>query len=122
MRGAIAPLSVPISQSPADRFAALVTAALDRLERRWPAEVAPVDLQSVEVAIEDLPRTSLGQSEVPLGECRPGPTPQLVFYRRPIEHRVETMGELAEVVGDLVTELVAELFEIPPEDIDPYYG
>lgn len=121
VRGALAPASVPITQTSAERFEQIVLSGLDRLERRWLPGVAPVDLRTVAVAVEDIPALGSPTTEVPLGDLQPGPPPRLVVYRRPVEHRTETVAELTQVVNDVVTELVAELFDMSPEDVDPDY-
>ena len=51
-----------------------------------------------------------------------GSTPtRLVLFRRPIELRSETRGDLSAMVLTVLVEQVSELLGRPPEEIDPRY-
>ena len=97
--------------------------AVERLEQRWSQQLA-----ELEVAVEDVPPTdtpTTGPDPVPLGRAFPasgGLSPRIVVYRRPVETRARGTDELADLVQDVVTEQVADLLGLPPEDIDPDYG
>ena len=51
-----------------------------------------------------------------------GATPtRLVLFRRPIEHRCETRGELEALLLTIIVEQVAELLGIDADEVDPRY-
>ncbi|MDP9434602.1 MAG: metallopeptidase family protein [Actinomycetota bacterium] len=123
LRGPICPREVPLARSRAQRFDDLVLDAIDRLERRWPAE-----LRGVEVAVEDVPpATAVGTDlrPVPLARAFAATrdlSARIVVYRRPVEARAAEPRELAVLVHDVVVEQVAELLGLEPEQVDPKYG
>jgi hypothetical protein len=45
-----------------------------------------------------------------------------VVYRRPVETRVSDPRDVAALVADIVTEQVAGLLGVPPEELDPGFG
>jgi len=47
---------------------------------------------------------------------------RLVLFRRPIEHRCETRGDLEALVLTVLVEQVAELLGMDAEDVDPRYS
>lgn len=117
VRGPLAPSGVPVARSRAQRFDDLVLDALERLERRFSAE-----LSGVEIAVEDVPDPyrSSSSEDVPLGAVVTSREhPRIVVYRRPIELRAAGRGELAALVGEVVLEQVAELLGMDPDEIDP---
>lgn len=117
VRGPLAPGGVPVARSRSQRFDDLVLDALERLERRFSAE-----LSGVEIAVEEVPDPHrFGSAEdVPLGAVvTTRDRPRIVVYRRPIELRATSRGELAVLVGEVVLEQVAELLGVDPEEIDP---
>lgn len=109
-------------QSRRDAFDEFVLDAAARLEttcgRAFPA---------VEFAVEDVPRGPVpwDRREVPLGRLHPA-TPsrpaRIVVYRRPIETRGSDRREVAALVSDVVTEQLAALLGVRPEELDPGYG
>jgi hypothetical protein len=123
LRGPLAPPSVPLRTSRSERFDALVVAAVQRVGRRWaPGLGALGDLQVVvtELPAADAPEAADGP--VPLGSARPatpGRPARLVVHRRPVEARALGAGELERLVRDVVTEQLALLLGVPPEDLDP---
>ncbi|MCL6550683.1 MAG: metallopeptidase family protein [Acidothermus cellulolyticus] len=124
MRGPLAPPSVPISRTRAEVFDDLVMDAIAHLETRWAAQ-----LENVQIAVEDVPPAYLldrrpGQP-IPLGTATParGSRPaQIVVYRRPVEARATDIGELGDLVHDVVVEQVADLLGLDPQTVDPDYG
>jgi hypothetical protein len=81
----------------------------------------------VEFAVEDVPRRpSVGDPrEVPLGRLVPGGAgkpPRIIVYRRPVETRAVDRRDIPRLVADVVTEEVAGLLGVPPEELDPGYG
>lgn len=126
-------VAVPAWSSRSDRFDGLVRDALEDLAERWGHVLA-----MVEVAVEDVPDTRLGRlplhgvvsddtagGPVPLGLVVPGTAERsgrLVVFRRPLEARAEGLAELADLVHEVVVDLVAELVGLGPEDVDPGGG
>jgi hypothetical protein len=113
---------VPAMSSRRDRFDDYVLDAAARLEatcgRAFPA---------VEFAVEDVPRgpAPWEHREVPLGRLFPatGSRPaRIVVYRRPVETRVSDPRDVAALVADIVTEQVAGLLGVSPEELDPGFG
>lgn len=121
VRGPLAPQGVPVARSRSQRFDDLVLDAIERIERRYAAELA-----DVEFAVEDVPDLDRLEPEpdgIPLGAVLAGPgrPTRIVIYRRPIELRTIDDGELADFVRDVVVEHVGELLGVAPEEIDPDY-
>jgi len=92
--------------------------AVARLEPRWGAALADVD-----VAVELVPPSDPSPWEedvAPLGRVFPAESTRrarLVVYRRPVEARAD--DDLPRLVHEVVVEQVASLLSRPPEDIDP---
>lgn len=144
LRGVLLPAAVrvaerdvrlPASRTRSDRFDDLVRAAFERVEARWPDA-----LTAAELAVEEVPPPAalaqareLGATEglvaddtaggaVPLGRVRPatpGAPARFVVYRRPIEVRSDGPQDLAELVHEVVVDLVAELLGLDPDQVDP---
>jgi hypothetical protein len=120
--GPLTPQGPPRRPSRRDRFDEVVLDVLSALEARWSTE-----LGLVEFAIEETPVVPADWSAptVPLGSLVPGSgsTPsRVVLFRRPIEMRCETSGDLGALVYTVLVEQVAELLGRRPEDIDPRAG
>jgi hypothetical protein len=112
---------VPAARSPKATFDAIVLAVVHDLEARWHAE-----LGLVEFAVEETPMVpdDWEADTVPLASMvrGSGGTPtRLVLFRRPIELRSETRGDLSAMVLTVLVEQVSELIGRPPEEIDPRY-
>ena len=122
LRGPLLPPEVPAARSRSERFDDLVLDAVERLERRWRAE-----LESIEFAVEDVPPADPSPWEdggVPLGRFFPaerGLPARVVVYRRPVETRADA-AELPVFVHEVVVEQVASALGLEPERIDPGYG
>ncbi len=108
--------------SRAERFDELVVDAATRLEESWGRPFPPLEL-----GVEDVPPSDPApweHSEVPLGRLfgaegrRPA---RIVIYRRPVETRTEGQQELAALIGEVVTEQLAALLGVTPEQLDPGY-
>lgn len=102
-------------------FDDVVMDAAERLERHWSAR-----LPGLEFAVEDVPPPVEPWSveQVPLGRAfgpERGRPARIVIYRRPLETRAVNRRDVAELVGDIVTEQIAALLGVPPEEIDPTY-
>ncbi len=121
MRGPLAPAGSPLARSPAERFDDLVVETVERLDRRWREQLA-----KVEFAVEDVPTLDdwdrdwvpLARTFAPVGAL---PT-RIVVYRRPIETRAPAPRQQRLLVGDVVSEQVAELLGVEPDEVDPTYG
>ncbi len=119
--GPLSPAGVPAARSPREIFDAIVLRVVHDLESRWHDElgdvefaveetpVLPDDWSSEAVPLASLVRTSTG-----------GPT-RLLLFRRPIELRSDTRGDLAAMVFTVLVEQVSELLGRPPEEVDPRY-
>lgn len=124
LRGPLAPRSVPLARTRAQRFDDLVVAAVERLGRRWPDGVAR--LGDLEVVVTDLPATPAADVDadrpVPLGASVPATAAlpaRLVVHRRPVEARASGRRDLERLVRDVVAEQLADLLGVGPEDVDP---
>jgi hypothetical protein len=112
---------VPAARSPRAAFDAIVLSVVEDLEARWHQE-----LGLVEFAVEETPMLpdDWTVDTVPLASLVRGggsrPT-RLVVFRRPIELRSETRGDLTAMVLTVLVEQVSELLGRPPEEIDPRY-
>lgn len=126
----------PLARTRGERFDELVLDVLEHLEQRWGRE-----LSGVEVAVEDVPPVGADApvleddavleetagGAVPLGrllrggvDARGRQTPaRVVVYRRPLEARAHDRTELAELVHDVVVDVVALLLELDPDEVDP---
>jgi predicted Zn-dependent protease with MMP-like domain len=109
-----------LARTAAERFDEVATAALARLEKRWSAELA-----EVQVVVEDVPDLSDWDRDwVPLGRFDPaeaGLPGRVVLFRRPIQTRARGEIALRRLVLDVLVEQVAELLGIDPEQVDPGY-
>lgn len=122
LRGPLTPPTLPIATSRAAAFDALVVESVERIQRSLP------ELEDVEVVVEEVPPAArrdgaadpvtLGRVEL-AGAGRPA---QLVVHRRPVELRCAPGAERLDLVHDVVAELVAELFGLAPQQVDPDYN
>lgn len=104
-----------------ERFDDLVLDIVSEIDERWQDR-----LGLVEYAVEDAPQIPDDWSvdTVPLSSLvrGSGTTPtRLVIFRRPIEHRCESRGDLEAMLLTVVVEQVAELLGIDAEQVDPRY-
>lgn len=119
--GPHSPSGVPAARSPKAAFDAIVVTVVQDLEARWHTE-----LGLVEFAVEETPMVpdDWDADTVPLASLVRGsggaPT-RLVLFRRPIELRSETRGDLSAMVLTVLVEQVSELLGRPPEEVDPRY-
>jgi hypothetical protein len=119
--GPLSPAGVPAARSPKAAFDAIVLSVVRDLEARWHAE-----LGLVEFAVEETPIVpdDWDADTVPLASLVRGsgdrPT-RLVLFRRPIELRSQTRGDLSAMVLTVLVEQVSELLGRPPEEVDPRY-
>jgi len=112
---------VPAARTRREVFDDLVLRVVEDLEARWHDE-----LGLVEFAVEETPLLpdDWASDTVPLATLVRGsgsaPT-RLVLFRRPIELRSETRGDLSAMVLTVLVEQVSELLGRPPDEIDPRY-
>jgi hypothetical protein len=119
--GPLTPQQPPLLRTRRDRFDAVVLDVVADLEERWADE-----LGVVEFAVEETPLMpdDWAAATVPLASLvrGSGATPtRLVLFRRPIEARAETPGDLDALVLTVLVEQVSELLGRSPEEIDPRY-
>lgn len=134
LRGPLVSQQVPRYHSPATRFDRAVVAAYAPLARRFGEHLAALD-----VAVDTIPRMRLhpdmtifpddivADGPVPLGrivsagiDAAGRPTrARLIVFRMPIEARVSSGWERAELLRVVVTSLVANYLNLSPQDIDP---
>ncbi len=113
---------VPARPTAKERFDEVVLDIVTAIDERWHAR-----LGLVEYAVEETPYLpdDWSSDTVPLSSLLRGsgarPT-RLVLFRRPIEHRAETLHDLEALVLTVVVEQVAELLGVDAEDVDPRYG
>ncbi len=105
-----------------DLFDEHVLDAAARLEARCGSA-----FPTVEFAVEEVPARPRPweHREIELGRLLPaegGRPARIVVYRRPVETRVSDPRDVAALVADIVTEQLAGLLGVPPEELDPGYG
>jgi hypothetical protein len=119
--GPLTPRGVPATRTSRDRFDAVVLDVVSALEERWSDE-----LGLVEFAVEETPMLPVdwSASTVPLSSVVRGTgdaATRLVLFRRPIEMRCDTPGDLSALVLTVLVEQLSELLGRRPEEIDPRY-
>jgi hypothetical protein len=108
--------------SRAERFDDLVLDVASRLERSWGRP-----FPTMQLAVEEVPPSDPAPWEhrqVPLGRMFPATATapyQVVVYRRPIVTRCRDEADLAELVASVVTEQIAGVLGVTPEQLDPGY-
>ena len=139
LRGLIYPASTPAARTRAEKFDALVLAALEPIELRWGSELVDLDL-----AVDDVPEVDetspdkvvwgqgvLEDTGVPLAQLVPaGVDPdgmpsraRIVLYRRPLETRAKhSDDDLADLLHEVLVEQVAEYLNIEPDAVDGAEG
>lgn len=113
------PVAVPRAARGAAAFADNVAAAVQRVERQCPRAFVGVD-----VGFEDVPSNLAGwwSDQVPLAaaqSARPGRNATVVLFRRPLEHRATSRGELRRLVHRALVEQLAALTGIALSELDP---
>lgn len=127
-RGPLAPSTVPLTESPSQRFDGIVLDAVEHVESRWHNE-----LKSLDFAVEEVPpldvdfpvEDEIESAGVPLARLlapSAGHPARVVIYRRPLELRALDRDDLEDLVHDIVVEEVARFLGLDPEIVDPGYG
>ena len=123
VRGPLAWPAVPAMTTRRERFDDLVLDAADRVRPHLGTRYA-----GTEFAVQDVPPTDPAPWEEqtpPLGRLLRADArraDRVVVYRRPVEARALDDEDLALVVREVVTQQVAALLGVPPEEIDPEVG
>lgn len=113
--GRTAPLHRP--KQDRDLFAGMVAEAVARVRRHCPAA-----LDSVVIAIEEVPPELPREHRVPLTAAMEGIADEpgrLVVFRRPLELRAATTAGLRILVRRALVEQLAALTGCPVADLDP---
>jgi predicted Zn-dependent protease with MMP-like domain len=132
LRGSLYPSTLPAASTRAERFDALVLAALEPIEARWRTELTKLD-----VAVDDVPDVrgddetiaaegTLTDAGVPLARLVPAgvdrrglPTKaRIVLFRRPLEARARDGADLADLVHPGLVDPVAHYLGVDPTIID----
>ena len=132
LRGSLYPSTLPAASTRAERFDALVLAALEPIEARWRTELTKLD-----IAVDDVPDVRGDEPEVesdgtltdagvplarlvPAGVDRRGmPTKaRIVLFRRPLEARARDGGDLADLVHHVLVDQVANYLGVDPTIIE----
>jgi predicted Zn-dependent protease with MMP-like domain len=130
LRGSLYPSTLPAASTRAERFDALVLAALEPIEVRWRTELTKLD-----IAVDDVPDIrgeeeaadgTLTDAGVPLARLVPAgvdrrgqPTKaRIVLFRRPLEARARDGADLADLVHHVLVEQVANYLGVDPTVID----
>jgi predicted Zn-dependent protease with MMP-like domain len=130
-RGTLAPRTVPLAASPADRFDRIASEAVEHVEHRWRRELADVEfaVDLVPPAGEPAgPATADGAIEsggVLLAQIVPAYGRQkahIVIYRKPIELRARDAEDLEDLVHDIVVHVISNYLGLEPEVVDPGFG
>ena len=132
LRGSLYPPTLPAASTRAERFDALVLAALEPIEARWRTELTKLD-----IAVDDVPDVrgdedtmaaegTLTDGGVPLARLVPAgmdrrgmPTKaRIVLFRRPLEARARDGGDLADLVHHVLVDQVANYLGVDPTIIE----
>lgn len=129
LRSPLLPAELPAARSRAEQFDQVVLAAVAAVELRWPQKLA-----EVEFAVDEVPSVAADEltpgpevildGGVPLsrflspGVDRAGrPTKaRVVVYRRPLEIRAGDVGDLEELVEEILVEQVTAVLGDQDED------
>ena len=137
MRGPLLPQQTPRYRSARERFDMAVLEAYAPIQNAFAPQLRGLDL-----AVDTIPRMRLSpdmtvlpdeiiaDGPVPLGRVVPAgvdsegqPTrARLVIFRMPIEQRAPTPSERSELLGTVITALVANYLNLDPEEVDPRYS
>ncbi|WP_112135277.1 metallopeptidase family protein [Glycomyces dulcitolivorans] len=133
MRGPLAPGALPLRRTPVEEFDALVMESVVAIERRLAETLGSkfTDLRHIEFAVDEVPPESqtydadiVEDRGVPLSKLYPAQpgtvaaSPRIVLYRRPIELRGESKADMESLVRSVLTEQLASLLNLPPEDLE----
>lgn len=134
-RGTLLPPSVPGWRSRAEQFDMAVLEAYEPIERVWHAR-----LEGLDVAVDEIPRIQpkdpesvqwppevIADGPIPLARLIPAGVDtrgnatraRIVLFRKPIELRAKKIGDLSDLLHDLLVAQVATHLGVEPSVIDP---
>ncbi|GEA44432.1 Uncharacterised protein [Corynebacterium striatum] len=137
MRGPLLPQTTPRFRSNSERFDMAVLEAYAPIQNAFAEQLAGLDLavdtvprMRLSADMTVLPEEIIADGPVPLGRVVPAgvdsagrPTrARMVIFRMPIEERAQNPGERAELLGTVLTALVANYLNLDPEDVDPRFS
>lgn len=137
MRGPLLPQTTPRFRSNSERFDMAVLEAYAPIQNAFAEQVAGLDLavdtvprMRLSADMTVLPEEIIADGPVPLGRVVPAgvdsagrPTrARMVIFRMPIEERAQNPGEREELLGTVLTALVANYLNLDPEDVDPRFS
>jgi hypothetical protein len=117
----LAPGGVPARRTPAEHFDLVALRIMRAVVGRWTDRLGDVELAVEEVPVLPVQWTS---PSVPLSSYVEGTAssrPRLVLFRRPLEHRAESLAELETMLLTVIVEQLAEVLGLPVEDVLPGY-
>jgi hypothetical protein len=117
----LAPGGVPARRTPAETFDLVALRIMRAVVGRWTDRLGDVELAVEEVPV--IPAHWISPT-VPLSsyvEAAANRRPRLVLFRRPIEHRAESLAELEALLLTVIVEQLAEVLGLPVEDVLPGY-
>ncbi|APT93102.1 hypothetical protein CPHO_09615 [Corynebacterium phocae] len=137
IRGPMLPQQTPRFRSRSELFDTAVLEAYSPIQNAYAEQ-----LEGLDIAVDTVPRMRLrtdltvlpddivADGPVPLGRVVPAgvdaqghPTrARMVIFRMAIEQRATTREELHELLGTVITALVASYLLIDPRDIDPRFS
>lgn len=136
LRGPLLPPEAPRQRSRRQRFDVAVLEAYAPLQHAYFEE-----LENLDLAVDTIPRMRLradmtvlpdeiiADGPVPLGRVIPAgvdpsgnPTrARIVVFRMPVEQRTSNVTERQELLGTILTALVANYLNLDPRDVDPRF-
>jgi predicted Zn-dependent protease with MMP-like domain len=129
-RGRLAPRSVPLAASPADRFDRIASDAVEHVEHHWRQQLADVEFAVDLVPPEGTepgaapPEGAIESGGVLLAQIVPAHGRQkvhIVLYRKPIELRARDAEDLEDLVHDIVVHVISNYLGLEPDVVDPGY-
>jgi predicted Zn-dependent protease with MMP-like domain len=124
----LAPRSVPIVATAADRFDRLAAEAIEHVEHRWRKQLADVEFAVDLVPPADgsgaaaLTEGAIESGGVLLAQIVPATAvhkAHIVLYRKPIELRARDREDLEDLVHDIVVQVIANFLGLEPGVVDP---
>lgn len=136
LRGPLLPPEAPRQRSRRQRFDVAVLEAYAPIQQSFAEQLEGLDL-----AVDTVPRMRLradmtvlpaeivADGPVPLGRVIPAgvdaagnPTrARIVIFRMPVEQRTVSVEERQELLGTILTALVANYLNLDPQDVDPRF-
>jgi hypothetical protein len=114
--GPLSPRTVPVHRPPRAEFDLLVADAVESLRPAFEREPQPAEVVVEEVPI--LPEE--WDDDVPLSlATEHRGVARVVLFRLPLTHRSTGREDLADLVMDHLVDRLAEVWQVPPDDLDP---